>query len=870
MSNIIVGNFHDIGAREIYEDRVKSAEFKTAGGVSLAVGIVADGVGGANKGERAAQLAVDSVLSYLRGSRETDVPTLLTHAAQAANAKVHAEARQSGGASCTLAMAVIVDGKTLYVANVGDSRVYLIRNEKLTQLTMDHSFANVMVMQGKMSRESAEINQRAEVLMRALGPKPQIAIDVGFYVGTENYQVAQERGQKGLPLKEGDSVIICSDGLIKSGVDGKPFTTEDEIVQTLNRQEGEKAARELISFAIGRNADDNVSVATLQMPDPNRTMTLAKERAAEAASRRKRTYGIVAVAAAIILALGGVIFGLSRTNQETQNEADAIAAQSTLDAISLEETRDQNALFGEQTREFETFQETAIAQTIAAHTPTPTNTPRPTLAPLPAFSPGDIGVAYSQDSESPVQERQTVTATGELTTIQIDDEQGDDRTLFASFYAHDGAAIFFDLAVRQRMQLALRAGSDLYVDAGKYTGGIEIELDPDDDVMLAFDQCFSLQYADDQLVANCYGGSCSYDTPDVAATWEAGEQLVLDTKLFSATTQPIPIAQGMADREFILGSADGELDAQRCLNTAYEPTPTPFPPTPTRIVVPTFTPRPTNTPRPRPTNTSLSTNTGGGVGSNPTNTPRPQPTNTPRPQPTNTPRPRPTNTPRPQPTNTPRPQPTNTPRPGNTSPPPTNTPRPQPTNTPRPQPTNTPRPGNTLPPPTNTPRPTNTSVPPTNTPVPPTSTPRPTNTTPPEPTRTPVPPTNTPVPPTNTPVPPTNTPVPPTNTPVPPTNTPVPPTNTPVPPTNTPVPPTNTPVPPTNTPVPPTNTPIPPTSTPVPPTNTPIIPTIIPPTNTPVPPPTNTPAPPPTNTPEPPPTNTPEPPPTNTPGALAP
>lgn len=266
MSKIITGFWYDIGEREIYEDRVSAVHLTTGANLDLAVAIVADGVGGERKGERAAQLAVDATLQFLRQSDEANIPLLLTKAVAIANQTIYEAVKDSEGAtSCTLALAVVHDDKTLYIANVGDSRVYLCRGDKLTQLTIDHTFATVMPWMGKMSKELARENPRADVLMRALGPRERTPVDIGFYVGTDDQQIAQERGKKGLPLQPGDSILVCSDGLIKRAPATKePYAKEEEIIRALKAQKGERAARTLVSFALGRNADDNVSVALLQ------------------------------------------------------------------------------------------------------------------------------------------------------------------------------------------------------------------------------------------------------------------------------------------------------------------------------------------------------------------------------------------------------------------------------------------------------------------------------------------------------------------------------------------------------------------------------------------------------------------------------
>ena len=160
MAEIVTGYHYDIGGREVYEDRVNIQSIMTPGGLNLLVAVVADGVGGENKGERASQTAIDALFQYLNSSRETDVPTLLISAVQAANQQVHPITRETGGASSTMAVAAVHDGRKLYIANVGDSRIYLCRDQALTQLSLDHTYANVMPWQGEISPDEARLSPR--------------------------------------------------------------------------------------------------------------------------------------------------------------------------------------------------------------------------------------------------------------------------------------------------------------------------------------------------------------------------------------------------------------------------------------------------------------------------------------------------------------------------------------------------------------------------------------------------------------------------------------------------------------------------------------------------------------------------------------
>lgn len=364
MNNLITGQYFDIGQRQIYEDRVVITEVMTRSGLALTVAMVADGVGGANRGERAAQLAVDMVLHSLKNeSTSQDVPELLQLAFIAANDAVCAEAVHNGGGSSTLAVAAVYNDR-LYIANAGDSRIYLCRNGKLTQLTLDHTFAEMMPQMGRMSSGAAAANPRAEALVRYVGSRRQFSVDIGFYVNTKEPRIARQRGVQGLRLKPGDSVLLCSDGLVKHGASGHPFTKPSEIIRTLQTQEGDKAARTLVSFALGRDADDNVSVALLQTPDSKR--------------RRRRRQPFIRIVLLLAIFLVGSLSALQQQNQQQLSAAEtqfdhtrtAIAqeAHATVTAVAALATAEQaeRATYVDATAAVLATQQTFVAATVVA------------------------------------------------------------------------------------------------------------------------------------------------------------------------------------------------------------------------------------------------------------------------------------------------------------------------------------------------------------------------------------------------------------------------------------------------------------------------------------------------------------------------
>ncbi len=691
MTEIIRGFHYDIGGREVYEDRVNVQEFTTPGNLSILVAVVADGVGGENKGERASQLAIDTLFQYMRRSSDADVPTLLINAVNFINQAVHRIAQETGGASTTISVAVIYEGSTLYIANVGDSRVYLCRNQKLTQLTIDHTFANVMPWQGKMSREAAHANPRAEALMRAIGPRPQIPVDIGFYVNTIDPQVALARGKGGLPLKEGDSILVCSDGLIKnSHVTGQPFTTAEEIVRVLNTQEGDKAARSLVSFALGRDADDNVSTAVLQMPDPARQ------------KRAQRPYYIFGGVTITLFLVAAVIVWFVLQGQNRQQAL--LAATATAELISANEAAtsaasELAASVGEASELSEAATGTAeAAETataiVAAFTPTPTPTTPPTPTPRPTQIPNQIGFFLSGTELFPFTLADLIEVGDEFVELHINHDEAvilEDAYIFAQ----PNTQIRFenvtvDSAAESGISLQLFEGSDIFLDTGDYENGADIS--PIGDTRISFlvtGSCMSVQYDQETTIVDvgCYDGACSYraEEREEPILLEKGNLLRYDLQERQVVEiRRIWPSEGNYYRQILLRTSSGRDVYNRCVFPLFPPTPTPSP-----------TPLPTLTSTPEPADSNPSQPTP------PMNTPVPPATSTNTPVPPATS----TNTPAPPATSTNTPVPpaplTNTPAPPATS---TNTPVPPATSTNTPVPpatsTNTPVPPAT---PTNTP-----------------------------------------------------------------------------------------------------------------------------------------------------------------------
>ena len=221
--------------------------------------MVADGMGGAAAGELASQMAAESIHDYMSqvwaGDPEPSperFATRMREAVEHANAALyryaseHTEVRGMG----TTVTAAGVYGGELFLAQIGDSRGYLIRSGEAIQLTRDQSLMQRLVDAGEMTEEEAERSERRNIILQALGPDPRVKVDLSW----------QE-------LRRGDTLVLCSDGL--SGI-----VRRDEIARAVaSEPDLVRLCASLIDTANGRGGPDNITVVTVRfdgegLPEP--------------------------------------------------------------------------------------------------------------------------------------------------------------------------------------------------------------------------------------------------------------------------------------------------------------------------------------------------------------------------------------------------------------------------------------------------------------------------------------------------------------------------------------------------------------------------------------------------------------------------
>lgn len=200
--------------------------------------VVADGMGGHNAGDRASSYAVEVLVQSIRRSRERNPLKNIRQAIEKANSRVLNEANSAEayrGMGTTIVAATIVRN-TLYVANVGDSRLYII-GEHIRQITRDHSLVEEMVRSGNLTREEARCHPDKNIITRAVGVRPTVAID--FF---------------DVKLRKEDIILICSDGLSN-------MVEDEQIEQIVKKEKNLRAVGErLVETANQNGGYDNISV----------------------------------------------------------------------------------------------------------------------------------------------------------------------------------------------------------------------------------------------------------------------------------------------------------------------------------------------------------------------------------------------------------------------------------------------------------------------------------------------------------------------------------------------------------------------------------------------------------------------------------
>jgi len=231
----------DIGVvRSINQDFVYACDEKIGNLNNLY--IVADGMGGHNAGDLASRYAVVRTIEYIKENTNKNPIAIMDEVIKKVNKDVYEKSMEDesySGMGTTMVIATVLDNQ-LYVANVGDSRLYIV-NDKITQITRDHSWVEEMVSRGELDRDDPKFLSKKNVITRAIGGDDEVMADF--------FEVA---------FNENDKILICSDGLTNM--------VNDEQIREIIEGESvlENATFKLIEIAKEHGGKDNIAVVVAE------------------------------------------------------------------------------------------------------------------------------------------------------------------------------------------------------------------------------------------------------------------------------------------------------------------------------------------------------------------------------------------------------------------------------------------------------------------------------------------------------------------------------------------------------------------------------------------------------------------------------
>jgi PPM family protein phosphatase len=372
--------------------------------------VVCDGIGGHRAGEVAAEIAVETISKVVAKSDGSQPLATLKEAIQKASAAVQSQSeanpeRRGMGATCVCAWVI---NDCLYTASVGDSRLYLIRENQIQQLTTDHTWVQEAIEFGALTPEQARGHPNAHVIRRYLGSKAPAEPDFRLRLRPEESDEQAESNQ-GMRIQKGDVLLLCSDGLTD-------LVDQEEIKAQIQSQDREAALQSLISLANERGGHDNITAVILETPPTFAPIAPPVARPRQEASPARRLALPCAISAGLIafvsLAAVGVfwIFDgwplINRTPTAPVSptilpglQATQIDASPSSTAVSITPPSIQAQATSTLTA---TPSGSGGSPQDATYTPWPTNTPRPTSTPPPTetFTPTATEPAAAQDLPS--------------------------------------------------------------------------------------------------------------------------------------------------------------------------------------------------------------------------------------------------------------------------------------------------------------------------------------------------------------------------------------------------------------------------------------------------------------------------------------
>lgn len=336
--------------------------------------VVCDGIGGHRAGEVASEIAVETISKRVAASDASDPLKTMKEAIIEASELIHGQANNQSeqmGMGSTCACGWII-GDQLYTANVGDSRIYLLREGEILQVSVDHTWIQEAIDAGVLTVENAKGHPNAHVIRRYLGSKQIVEPDTRMRLDP-NEDSAQSEANQGLKLLPSDYLFLCSDGLTD-------LVRDDEIGAYLLSKPLEEAVNGLINLANRRGGHDNITIVAIQKPP-------LSPQGQAAAAKSKPSLLKLALITAIVLA---VIAALVVAGLFLYQRLDLTPGASPTQTVDL--------VFPTQPGVEPTTGSSPFPETPASETPAPLPTkpgqsgePTPTLTPWPTSPPRETG-----------------------------------------------------------------------------------------------------------------------------------------------------------------------------------------------------------------------------------------------------------------------------------------------------------------------------------------------------------------------------------------------------------------------------------------------------------------------------------------------
>lgn len=201
--------------------------------------IVADGMGGHNGGDIASKSVVENTIRFINEAEDLEEPReLLRRAISYSNKVIYSISNSEQGLKGmgTTITAALIISNYIYIANVGDSSCFVIKNNNIHKVTKDHSLVQELIDEGSITEEQARKHPNKNIITRAVGTTPEVMVDI--------FQMS---------LDDVEKIILCTDGLTNE-------VTPHEISICIGENDNEAACKELIHMAKSRGGRDNISV----------------------------------------------------------------------------------------------------------------------------------------------------------------------------------------------------------------------------------------------------------------------------------------------------------------------------------------------------------------------------------------------------------------------------------------------------------------------------------------------------------------------------------------------------------------------------------------------------------------------------------